>query len=79
MGEEPPFPAPEAAPPAGAGPQLGWGSPSACVVHQGSYCPFLSGTVFLSVSRAVLLRLEGCSHPVVMKGLCAECGQDLTQ
>uniref|UniRef100_A0A5F9DHV5 RNA polymerase II subunit A C-terminal domain phosphatase n=1 Tax=Oryctolagus cuniculus TaxID=9986 RepID=A0A5F9DHV5_RABIT len=33
------------------------------------------------VSRlvAVLVRLEGCSHPVVMKGLCAECGQDLTQ
>uniref|UniRef100_A0A8D0QNF0 RNA polymerase II subunit A C-terminal domain phosphatase n=1 Tax=Sus scrofa TaxID=9823 RepID=A0A8D0QNF0_PIG len=30
-------------------------------------------------SRAVLVRLEGCSHPVVMKGLCAECGQDLTQ
>ncbi|XP_024650990.2 RNA polymerase II subunit A C-terminal domain phosphatase isoform X9 [Macaca nemestrina] len=29
--------------------------------------------------RAVLVRLEGCSHPVVMKGLCAECGQDLTQ
>uniref|UniRef100_G3TL65 RNA polymerase II subunit A C-terminal domain phosphatase n=1 Tax=Loxodonta africana TaxID=9785 RepID=G3TL65_LOXAF len=28
---------------------------------------------------AILLRLEGCSHPVVMKGLCAECGQDLTQ
>ncbi|XP_036739978.1 RNA polymerase II subunit A C-terminal domain phosphatase isoform X4 [Manis pentadactyla] len=28
---------------------------------------------------AVLARLEGCSHPVVMKGLCAECGQDLTQ
>ncbi|XP_054983947.1 RNA polymerase II subunit A C-terminal domain phosphatase [Sorex araneus] len=28
---------------------------------------------------AVLLRLEECSHPVVMKGLCAECGQDLTQ
>ncbi|XP_063155085.1 RNA polymerase II subunit A C-terminal domain phosphatase isoform X3 [Candoia aspera] len=27
----------------------------------------------------VLLRLEACSHPVVMKGLCAECGQDLTQ
>ncbi|NXM68282.1 CTDP1 phosphatase, partial [Serilophus lunatus] len=27
----------------------------------------------------VLVRLEGCSHPVVMKGLCAECGQDLTQ
>ncbi|XP_077209062.1 RNA polymerase II subunit A C-terminal domain phosphatase [Paroedura picta] len=26
-----------------------------------------------------LLKLEGCSHPVVMKGLCAECGQDLTQ
>ena len=25
------------------------------------------------------MRLEGCSHPVVMKGLCAECGQDLTQ
>uniref|UniRef100_A0A2K6L976 RNA polymerase II subunit A C-terminal domain phosphatase n=1 Tax=Rhinopithecus bieti TaxID=61621 RepID=A0A2K6L976_RHIBE len=29
--------------------------------------------------RAVLVKLEGCSHPVVMKGLCAECGQDLTQ
>ncbi|XP_022415656.1 RNA polymerase II subunit A C-terminal domain phosphatase isoform X1 [Delphinapterus leucas] len=29
--------------------------------------------------RAVLVQLEGCSHPVVMKGLCAECGQDLTQ
>ncbi|XP_032165304.1 RNA polymerase II subunit A C-terminal domain phosphatase isoform X1 [Mustela erminea] len=28
---------------------------------------------------SVLVRLEGCSHPVVMKGLCAECGQDLTQ
>ncbi|XP_044941207.1 RNA polymerase II subunit A C-terminal domain phosphatase isoform X2 [Mustela putorius furo] len=28
---------------------------------------------------SVLLQLEGCSHPVVMKGLCAECGQDLTQ
>ncbi|EHA98770.1 hypothetical protein GW7_03722 [Heterocephalus glaber] len=28
---------------------------------------------------ALLVRLEGCSHPVVMKGLCAECGQDLTQ
>ncbi|CAH7085699.1 RNA polymerase II subunit A C-terminal domain phosphatase isoform X1 [Phodopus roborovskii] len=28
---------------------------------------------------ALLMRLEGCSHPVVMKGLCAECGQDLTQ
>ncbi|XP_066479979.1 RNA polymerase II subunit A C-terminal domain phosphatase [Tiliqua scincoides] len=27
----------------------------------------------------VLVRLEGCSHPVVMKSLCAECGQDLTQ
>ncbi|XP_030067799.1 RNA polymerase II subunit A C-terminal domain phosphatase isoform X2 [Microcaecilia unicolor] len=27
----------------------------------------------------VLVRLEGCSHPIVMKGLCAECGQDLTQ
>lgn len=31
------------------------------------------------VPGAVLVRLEGCSHPVVMKGLCAECGQDLTQ
>ncbi|OBS78112.1 hypothetical protein A6R68_19499, partial [Neotoma lepida] len=29
--------------------------------------------------KALLVRLEGCSHPVVMKGLCAECGQDLTQ
>lgn len=27
----------------------------------------------------VLVRLSSCSHPVVMKGLCAECGQDLTQ
>ena len=35
--------------------------------------------LFSPVSRAVLVRLEGCSHPVVMKGLCAECGQDLTQ
>ncbi|KAJ8267557.1 hypothetical protein COCON_G00127290 [Conger conger] len=28
---------------------------------------------------AVLARIEECSHPIVMKGLCAECGQDLTQ
>ncbi|XP_035613215.2 RNA polymerase II subunit A C-terminal domain phosphatase-like isoform X3 [Oncorhynchus keta] len=28
---------------------------------------------------AVIVRVEECSHPVVMKGLCAECGQDLTQ
>ncbi|XP_053322344.1 RNA polymerase II subunit A C-terminal domain phosphatase [Spea bombifrons] len=27
----------------------------------------------------VLVRLSSCDHPVVMKGLCAECGQDLTQ
>ncbi|KAG9355473.1 hypothetical protein JZ751_000311 [Albula glossodonta] len=27
----------------------------------------------------VLARIEECSHPIVMKGLCAECGQDLTQ
>lgn len=27
----------------------------------------------------VLVKLSSCSHPVVMKGLCAECGQDLTQ
>lgn len=27
----------------------------------------------------LLVKLDGCSHPVVMKGLCAECGQDLTQ
>ncbi|XP_038666174.1 LOW QUALITY PROTEIN: RNA polymerase II subunit A C-terminal domain phosphatase [Scyliorhinus canicula] len=30
-------------------------------------------------SGSVLVRLEGCSHPIVMKGLCAACGQDLTQ
>lgn len=30
-------------------------------------------------SGAVLVRLEGCNHPVIMKGLCAACGQDLTQ
>ncbi|XP_030596220.1 RNA polymerase II subunit A C-terminal domain phosphatase isoform X2 [Archocentrus centrarchus] len=27
----------------------------------------------------VILKIEECSHPIVMKGLCAECGQDLTQ
>ncbi|XP_024920796.1 RNA polymerase II subunit A C-terminal domain phosphatase isoform X2 [Cynoglossus semilaevis] len=27
----------------------------------------------------VIVKIEECSHPVVMKGLCAECGQDLTQ
>ncbi|XP_028255667.1 RNA polymerase II subunit A C-terminal domain phosphatase [Parambassis ranga] len=27
----------------------------------------------------VVIRIEECSHPIVMKGLCAECGQDLTQ
>ncbi|KAM9415523.1 RNA polymerase II subunit A C-terminal domain phosphatase-like [Salvelinus alpinus] len=27
----------------------------------------------------VIVRVEECCHPVVMKGLCAECGQDLTQ
>ncbi|KAF7686238.1 RNA polymerase II subunit A C-terminal domain phosphatase [Silurus meridionalis] len=27
----------------------------------------------------VIARIEECSHPIVMKGLCAECGQDLTQ
>ncbi|XP_034560367.1 RNA polymerase II subunit A C-terminal domain phosphatase isoform X2 [Notolabrus celidotus] len=27
----------------------------------------------------VIIRVEECSHPIVMKGLCAECGQDLTQ
>ncbi|XP_037549341.1 RNA polymerase II subunit A C-terminal domain phosphatase [Nematolebias whitei] len=28
---------------------------------------------------SVIVRIEECSHPIVMKGLCAECGQDLTQ
>ncbi|XP_007253121.3 RNA polymerase II subunit A C-terminal domain phosphatase [Astyanax mexicanus] len=27
----------------------------------------------------VVVRIEECNHPIVMKGLCAECGQDLTQ
>ncbi|XP_072531578.1 RNA polymerase II subunit A C-terminal domain phosphatase isoform X2 [Salminus brasiliensis] len=27
----------------------------------------------------VIVRIEECNHPIVMKGLCAECGQDLTQ
>ncbi|XP_038143666.1 RNA polymerase II subunit A C-terminal domain phosphatase [Cyprinodon tularosa] len=27
----------------------------------------------------VIVRMAECSHPIVMKGLCAECGQDLTQ
>ncbi|XP_059412762.1 RNA polymerase II subunit A C-terminal domain phosphatase isoform X2 [Carassius carassius] len=28
---------------------------------------------------SVIAKVEECSHPIVMKGLCAECGQDLTQ
>uniref|UniRef100_UPI00398F05C5 RNA polymerase II subunit A C-terminal domain phosphatase isoform X2 n=1 Tax=Pristiophorus japonicus TaxID=55135 RepID=UPI00398F05C5 len=36
-------------------------------------------TVKPSRKRGILVRLEGCSHPIVMKGLCAACGQDLTQ
>ncbi|KAF4100151.1 RNA polymerase II subunit A C-terminal domain phosphatase isoform X2 [Onychostoma macrolepis] len=28
---------------------------------------------------SVIAKVEECSHPVVMKGMCAECGQDLTQ
>ncbi|TRY96814.1 hypothetical protein DNTS_015988, partial [Danionella cerebrum] len=28
---------------------------------------------------AVIAKVDECSHPIVMKGLCAECGQDLTQ
>lgn len=42
---------------------------------------FLSGTdVCVSFCfRGVIVRIEQCSHPIVMKGLCAECGQDLTQ
>lgn len=27
----------------------------------------------------VVARIEECSHPIVMKGLCAECGKDLAQ
>ncbi|XP_049607596.1 RNA polymerase II subunit A C-terminal domain phosphatase [Syngnathus scovelli] len=27
----------------------------------------------------VIVRIAGCSHPIVMKGMCAECGKDLTQ
>ncbi|XP_058475220.1 RNA polymerase II subunit A C-terminal domain phosphatase isoform X2 [Solea solea] len=27
----------------------------------------------------VIVRIEECSHPIVMKGLCAQCGQDLTK
>ncbi|KAM8883419.1 RNA polymerase II subunit A C-terminal domain phosphatase [Synchiropus picturatus] len=27
----------------------------------------------------VIVKIEECCHPIVMKGLCAECGQDLTQ
>ncbi|XP_062385084.1 RNA polymerase II subunit A C-terminal domain phosphatase isoform X2 [Sardina pilchardus] len=27
----------------------------------------------------VIARIEECSHPIVMKGLCAECGKDLAQ
>ncbi|XP_057210634.1 RNA polymerase II subunit A C-terminal domain phosphatase isoform X1 [Triplophysa rosa] len=31
------------------------------------------------VPGGVIAKVEECSHPIVMKGLCAECGQDLTQ
>lgn len=31
------------------------------------------------LNRGVIAKVEECSHPIVMKGLCAECGQDLTQ
>lgn len=41
--------------------------------------PWRDFNVCFCFCRALLVRLEGCSHPVVMKGLCAECGQDLTQ
>ncbi len=34
---------------------------------------------FVFFYRSVIAKVEECSHPVVMKGLCAECGQDLTQ
>ncbi|XP_062867634.1 RNA polymerase II subunit A C-terminal domain phosphatase isoform X2 [Trichomycterus rosablanca] len=30
-------------------------------------------------SGDVIAKIEECSHPIVMKGLCAECGLDLTQ
>lgn len=36
-------------------------------------------THFCLFGRGVIAKVEECSHPVVMKGLCAECGQDLTQ
>lgn len=36
-------------------------------------------THFCLFRRGVIAKVEECSHPVVMKGLCAECGQDLTQ
>lgn len=35
---------------------------------------FLNVFVFIFVFRVVLVRLEGCSYFVVMKGLCVECG-----
>lgn len=50
-----------------------------CGIEGLYFSPSLMWDHFHLYSRAVLVRLEGCSHPVVMKGLCAECGQDLTQ
>ncbi|KAG8504353.1 RNA polymerase II subunit A C-terminal domain phosphatase [Galemys pyrenaicus] len=51
--------------------------PATCLPH--GCTSRACGLLTVSFPRAVLVRLEGCSHPVVMKGLCAECGQDLTQ
>jgi len=42
-------------------------------------CLFILVYLFVLFSRGVIVRIEECSHPIVMKGLCAECGQDLTQ
>lgn len=45
-----------------------------CFAYLYTYLSF-----FFFLNRTVIAKVEECSHPIVMKGLCAECGQDLTQ
>ena len=34
--------------------------------------------IFVFYCRDALLEMESCSHPTVMRDLCAECGADLS-
>ncbi|XP_039253889.2 RNA polymerase II subunit A C-terminal domain phosphatase-like isoform X1 [Styela clava] len=45
--------------------------------HVGTVKMFLMHEGQVAISEGVLLEIEGCAHPVVMKDMCAECGQDL--